>query len=359
MASASDHPAAFAKAERAAGRPLPRDRLIFLWVRRDDKAAAVPVAAALVGLGFQVVATVGTAGTLRGAGLEVDEVRKVSTPGDEPSVVDLIRRGGCNLVVNTPEGGSGPRSVGDLVREAALAARIPASRRSPALPPPCTRSPTHAPRPRSPCRSGSMSRPRREPRNVVAVESVGPTCSSGSPAEGSTQARPASSSCSKPPAGSCRGRCRSASRRPGSSVSARSHGPGTCALADSSRAIDPRLRSARTRLPLDVDRPLLVGGGIGVAPLPYLGSARATTRSARLQIRVARRSCCAVPNAEVVIDPVLVTDALPRDRAVLACGPEPMLEAVRALCRTQLAWEAPMAAGTARVMAASSKSTES
>ena len=125
MASASDLPTAFAKAERAAGRPLPRDGVVFLSVRQDDKAAAVPVAAALVGLGFQVVATHGTAETLRGAGLEVDEVRKVSTPGDEPSVVDLIRRGRCNLVVNTPEGGSGPRSDGYLIREAALAARIP------------------------------------------------------------------------------------------------------------------------------------------------------------------------------------------------------------------------------------------
>ncbi len=125
MASASDLPTAFAKAERAAGRPLPRDGAVFLSVRGDDKAAAVPVAAALVGLGFQLVATHGTARTLRGAGLEVDEVRKVSTPGEEPSVVDLIRRGRCNLVVNTPEGGSGPRSDGYLIREAALAARIP------------------------------------------------------------------------------------------------------------------------------------------------------------------------------------------------------------------------------------------
>ncbi len=125
MASATDLPTAFAKAERAAGRPLPRDGAVFLSVRDDDKAAAVPVAAALVGLGFQVVATNGTARTLRGAGLEVDEVRKVSSPGAEPSVVDLIRRGRCNLVVNTPAGGSAPRSDGYLIREAALAARIP------------------------------------------------------------------------------------------------------------------------------------------------------------------------------------------------------------------------------------------
>ncbi len=103
MASAADLPTAFAKAERAAGRPLPRRGVVFLSVRDDDKAASVPVAAALAGLGFQLVATGGTARTLRGAGLEVDEVRKVSEPGEGPSVVDLIRRGRCNLVVNTPE----------------------------------------------------------------------------------------------------------------------------------------------------------------------------------------------------------------------------------------------------------------
>ena len=68
---------------RPAGR-CPGDGVVFLSVRQDDKAAAVPVAAALVGLGFQVVATHGTAQTLRGAGLEVDEVRKVSIPGEEP-----------------------------------------------------------------------------------------------------------------------------------------------------------------------------------------------------------------------------------------------------------------------------------
>ena len=71
MASAADLPTAFAKAERAAGRPLPRDGAVFLSVRDADKAAAVPVAAALAGLGFQLVATDGTARTLRGAGLEV------------------------------------------------------------------------------------------------------------------------------------------------------------------------------------------------------------------------------------------------------------------------------------------------
>jgi NAD(P)H-flavin reductase len=102
---------------------------------------------------------------------------------------------------------------------------------------------------------------------------------------------------------------------------------------------------------LDVERPLLVGGGIGIAPLPYL-SAKLDRPPAILGFRTEWHAEAAglVPNAEVVIDPVLVTHAL-RDRlqpvpTVLACGPEPMLNAVRELApEAQLAWEAPMACG--------------
>ena len=64
MASARDFPTAFAKAERAAGRPLPSHGTAFLSVRDADKPALVPVAAALAGLGFELVATGGTAGAL-------------------------------------------------------------------------------------------------------------------------------------------------------------------------------------------------------------------------------------------------------------------------------------------------------
>ena len=98
---------------------------------------------------------------------------------------------------------------------------------------------------------------------------------------------------------------------------------------------------------LDVPRPLLVGGGIGIAPLPYLSEALEQP-PAVLGFRTAHHAEAAVlvPNAEVVIDPTLVTEAMPADRDVLACGPEPMLEAIRAACPdAQLAWEAPMACG--------------
>jgi NAD(P)H-flavin reductase len=125
-------------------------------------------------------------------------------------------------------------------------------------------------------------------------------------------------------------------------------GPGTRALVelepgDAIHVLGPLGNGFR----LDVERPLLVGGGIGVAPLPYLSEALERP-PAVLGFRSAWHAEAAglVPNAEVVIDPVLVTDALPAGRDVLACGPEPMLEALRALApAAQLAWEAPMACG--------------
>ena len=124
MATAADLPTALAKAERSAGRPLPGEGTAFLSVRDADKRAVVPVAAALVGLGFRLVATEGTAGTLAAAGLPVQRVGKVSRAGSGTTVVDLIRRGRCQLVINTPQG-AGARGDGYRIREAALAGRIP------------------------------------------------------------------------------------------------------------------------------------------------------------------------------------------------------------------------------------------
>jgi carbamoyl-phosphate synthase large subunit len=118
MATAADLPTAFAKAERAAGRPLPTSGTVFLSVRDADKRALVPVAAALAGLGFRLVSTAGTARTLAAAGLELEQVEKGR------AVVDLIRRRRCDLVVNTPQG-SGARADGSRIREAALVARVP------------------------------------------------------------------------------------------------------------------------------------------------------------------------------------------------------------------------------------------
>jgi len=194
-----------------------------------------------------------------------------------------------------------------------------------------------------------MSRPRRERRRVVAVEAIGPyalvrvdrgSLDPGTPgqffmveAPGRVLPRPMSL-------------CLAPSRELAFLVDP--IGPGTKALA----ALEPGERihvlgPLGNGFRLDVALPLLVGGGIGVAPLPYLSEALERP-PAVLGFRSEHHAEAAalVPNAEVVIDPVLVTDVMPLDRDVLACGPEPMLEAVRALRPdAQLAWEAPMACG--------------
>jgi dihydroorotate dehydrogenase electron transfer subunit len=125
-------------------------------------------------------------------------------------------------------------------------------------------------------------------------------------------------------------------------------GPGTEALAaleggDSIHVLGPLGNGYR----LDVDRPLLVGGGIGIAPLPYLSevlSAPPTVIGFRSEWHA--EAARLLPHAEVVVEPTLVTELIEPGFDVLACGPEPMLEAVRARCPdAQLAWEAPMACG--------------
>lgn len=99
---------------------------------------------------------------------------------------------------------------------------------------------------------------------------------------------------------------------------------------------------------LDVARPLLVGGGIGVAPFPFLSEALGRPPSLLgFRSEWHAEAASLVPNAEVVLEPTYVTERMPGDGFdVLACGPEPMLEAVRRLAPgAQLAWEAPMACG--------------
>ena len=99
---------------------------------------------------------------------------------------------------------------------------------------------------------------------------------------------------------------------------------------------------------LAIDRPLLVGGGIGVAPLPYLLDVLGSP-PAVLGFRTERHAEAAaalLPAAEVVVEPALVTELIEPGYDVLACGPEPMLHAVAAVsAEAQLAWEAPMACG--------------
>ncbi|MFL5917997.1 MAG: dihydroorotate dehydrogenase electron transfer subunit [Gaiellaceae bacterium] len=125
-------------------------------------------------------------------------------------------------------------------------------------------------------------------------------------------------------------------------------GPGTRALC----ALEPGeslhvLGPLGNGFDLEVERPVLVGGGIGVAPLPYVSSALGGP-PAVLGFRSDwhAEAAALVPNAQVCVEPTLVTQLIPAGLDVLACGPEPMLAAVRELAPSaQLAWEAPMACG--------------
>lgn len=126
-------------------------------------------------------------------------------------------------------------------------------------------------------------------------------------------------------------------------------GPGTrvlCALerGDAIHVLGP----LGNGFDLSVAGPLLVAGGIGIAPMPYLAETLGNP-PAILGFRSEHHAEAArlLPGAEVVTEPRLVTELLPDDGSdVLACGPEPMLEAVRArVPGAQLAWEAPMACG--------------
>jgi NAD(P)H-flavin reductase len=194
-----------------------------------------------------------------------------------------------------------------------------------------------------------MSRPRRERRSVVAVEALGPYALVRVTRGGIDPGVPGQFFMLEAP-GRVLPRPMSLCIAPKGELGFLLDpiGPGTRALAsvapgDELHVFGPLGNGFR----LDVPRPVLVGGGIGVAPLPYLSEALERP-PAVLGFRSDHHAEAAalVPNAEVVIDPVLVTDALPFDRDVLACGPEPMLAAVRALApNAQLAWEAPMACG--------------
>jgi carbamoyl-phosphate synthase large subunit len=87
-----------------------------------DKRSIVFPATRLVDLGFRLLATKGTAGVLERAGIPVTRVAKVSEGGR--SIVDLIREGAVDLVINTPFG-RGPRSDGYFIRTVSVQARIP------------------------------------------------------------------------------------------------------------------------------------------------------------------------------------------------------------------------------------------
>ncbi|MDP9022814.1 MAG: carbamoyl-phosphate synthase large subunit, partial [Actinomycetota bacterium] len=117
--------AAFAKSQAGTGTMvLPTGGTVFVSVANRDKRAIVFPVKRLVDLGFEVVATDGTAEVLQRAGVPARVVRKVSEAGAGPHVVDLIGDGVVDLILNTPYG-IGPRGDGYLIRTAAVTHGVP------------------------------------------------------------------------------------------------------------------------------------------------------------------------------------------------------------------------------------------
>jgi carbamoyl-phosphate synthase large subunit len=122
MGVARDFPTAFAKAQAAAGVPLPSAGTAFITVTDADKSGAFAVAQILHDSGFRIVATRGTAETIARMGIPVERLNKIGE--GSPHVLDWIERGDVDMVVNTPTG-VGARTDGWEIRRAAVRHGIP------------------------------------------------------------------------------------------------------------------------------------------------------------------------------------------------------------------------------------------
>ncbi|HIE70563.1 MAG TPA: ATP-grasp domain-containing protein [Planctomycetes bacterium] len=113
---------AFAKAMVGAGNTLPREGKVFVSVRDEDKRLILPLIDRMAGLGFEIVATSGTARALKNAGIKVERVFKIHE--GRPHVLDLIVNRECRLIINTPSG-QRERSDDCLIRSSAASHHIP------------------------------------------------------------------------------------------------------------------------------------------------------------------------------------------------------------------------------------------
>jgi carbamoyl-phosphate synthase large subunit len=122
MGIAADFPSAFGKAQAAAGVSLPHEGTVFITVTDTDKPAAGELAARFHDMGFGVIATRGTSQAISRMGIPVRAINKIAE--GSPNVVDFIRNGEVDLVINTPTG-SGARADGYEIRTAAVRHGIP------------------------------------------------------------------------------------------------------------------------------------------------------------------------------------------------------------------------------------------
>ena len=131
MGLADNFGAAYAKAEQAAFGALPTEGSVFVSVANRDKRTLIFPIQRLASLGFKILATTGTAAMLRRNGVPCETVAKQSEAraeggaGDRSAIVDLIRGGQVDLILNTPAGSSGARHDGYEIRAAAVNSGVP------------------------------------------------------------------------------------------------------------------------------------------------------------------------------------------------------------------------------------------
>ncbi|MDA0818024.1 MAG: ATP-grasp domain-containing protein, partial [Planctomycetota bacterium] len=123
MGVADSFSLAFAKGQLAAGTTLPETGRIFISVAREQaKEAMVDVARRLIALGFEIIATSGTARTLSAAGIPVEVVRKLQE--GHPNLIDFLIDGRVQLIMNTPRG-KGARTDEGRIRAASVMHGVP------------------------------------------------------------------------------------------------------------------------------------------------------------------------------------------------------------------------------------------
>lgn len=118
-----DFAIAFAKAEEAANQKLPLSGTVFISVADKDKPKVVDVAKNLDSMGFRILTTRGTGEFLKRHGVKVEVIRKVKE-GGRPNIIDLLKSGEIDLVINTPFGKE-TRSDGYYIRTTASTYGIP------------------------------------------------------------------------------------------------------------------------------------------------------------------------------------------------------------------------------------------
>ena len=121
MGVAPTFPAAYAKTQLAISYGLPTKGRVFISVRDRDKRAIIGVARDLVGMGFELVGTTGTAKALRAAGIDCKSVRRASEM--RPNIATMLSGGDIQLIINTP-GGHDTRGDFYTLRQLAVRYRV-------------------------------------------------------------------------------------------------------------------------------------------------------------------------------------------------------------------------------------------